>query len=323
MVDEDKQEQPGPAQRKRSRLKEGLRHHTRTETALEKERNFFAAVLESAAAFILVLDCDGRILHANRTTEAATGYSADDLYGQKFSSVLPIREAGPAFNEGLRQLAGGAVAYPFERYWVTSTGERLLVAGSLTPLHDASGTLSHIVITASDVTEHRALEDKLRVLSLRDALTGLYNRRGFSLLAEQQLKESRRSRSTLTIVYADVDHLKFINDAFGHSAGDNTLGLCARALQATFRESDVVARIGGDEFVVLAQADARELETLAMLLEQEIDRRSVASDLRFSVALTIGTAYSRPPHALSLDELLRRADEFMYERKHNATPQSA
>jgi diguanylate cyclase (GGDEF)-like protein/PAS domain S-box-containing protein len=323
MVEGDKERQASRLERDKSRLENSVRQHLRTEKTLETERDFFAAVLESADALILVLDCAGRILQANRTAEIATGHCDDDLRGRKFTSVFPIREAAAPFREGMRRLAAGAAACPFESHWATSAGERLLVAGSLTPLRDTDGALSHVVVTASDITQRRAVEDELRVMSVRDDLTGLYNRRGFSLLAEQRLKDDRRSGSILTMVYADVDHLKFINDRFGHSAGDIALVLCAQALEETFRESDVVARIGGDEFVVLAEADTRDLGTLALRLEEELDSRTAASGLRFPVSLTIGSIHSRPPHALTLDELLQRADEFMYERKHRAAPRSA
>jgi diguanylate cyclase (GGDEF)-like protein/PAS domain S-box-containing protein len=323
MVDADKGKRVSSLERDKSRLEDSVRQHVRTEKTLETERNFFAAVLESADAFILVLDCAGRILQANHTVEIATGHSDDDLHGRKFTSVFPIREAAAPFREGMRHLAAGAAACPFESHWATSAGERLLVAGSLTPLRDADGALSNVVVTASDITQSRALEDELRVMSLRDDMTGLYNRRGFALLAEQRLKDDRRSRATLTIVYADVDHLKSINDRFGHNAGDIALVLCSQALEAAFRESDIVARIGGDEFVVLAEEDARELTTVALRLEEELDSRTAASGLKFPVSLTIGSVHSKPPHGLSLDELLQRADEFMYERKHRATPRSA
>jgi diguanylate cyclase (GGDEF)-like protein/PAS domain S-box-containing protein len=322
MVAADKRERTSRLERDKSRLEDSVRQHVRTEKALETERDFFAAVLESADAFILVLDSAGRILQVNRAVELTTGYSDDDLHGRGFISALPIREAGAALGDGLRGLGEGAGPISFESHWATSTGERLLVAGSLTPLRDDGGALSHVIVTASDVTQRRALEDELRAMSLRDDMTGLYNRRGFALLAEQRLKDSRRSGSTLTIVNADVDRLKSINDGFGHNAGDIALVTCARALEATFRESDIVARIGGDEFVVLAEADARDLSTVTMRLEQELDQQTAASGLRFPVSLTIGSAHSRPPHALSLDDLLQQADEFMYERKHREPPQS-
>lgn len=286
------------------------------EKSLETERDLFAAVLESADAFILVLDCAGRIEQANRTVEVATGHPDEELRGHKFTQALLIREGAAAFGNGLRRLGEGAVAYPFESHWVTGNGERLLVAGSLTPLRDGDGALSHVVVTASDITQHRAIEDELRAMSLRDDMTGLYNRRGFSLLAEQRLKDERRSGSTLTMIYADVDHLKAINDTFGHNAGDIALVLCAQALEGTFRESDIVARIGGDEFVVLAEADARKLDLVSRRLNRELDRRTADSGLQFPVSLTIGSAHSKPPHRTSLDALLQQADAFMYEHKH-------
>ncbi|MFA4965116.1 MAG: sensor domain-containing diguanylate cyclase [Thermoleophilia bacterium] len=288
----------------------------RTEKALKTERDFFAAVLDSADAFILVLDSAGRIRQVNRAVKLATGYTDEGLLSREFTAALPIREAATALGDGLRRLREGAGAYSFESHWVTKVGERLLVAGTLTPMRDGDGVLTHVIITASDITGRRALEDELRALSLRDDMTGLCNRRGFALLAEQRLKESRRSGLSLTLVYGDVDHLKGINDGFGHNAGDIALGLCARALEATFRESDVVARIGGDEFVVLAEADARDFHTVDGRLKQELGRLAAESGLRFSVSLTIGSVRFTPPHALSLDDMLRQADEFMYEHKH-------
>jgi len=316
MVNADKRERTSRRERDRSRLENNVREHVRTEQSLETERDLFAAVLESADAFILVLDCAGRIEQANRTVEVATGHADEGLRGHKFTSVLPIREAAAAFANGLRRLADGAVAYPFESYWVTSSGERLLVAGSLTPLRDGEGALTHVVVTAADITQRHALEDELRTMSLRDDMTGLYNRHGFSLLAEQRLKDARRSGSTLTMIYADVDGLKSINDSFGYNGGDIALTLCAQALEGSFRESDIVARIGGDEFVVLADADTRKIATVARRLDEDLERRTAASGLQFPVSLTIGSAHSMPTSELSLDDLLQRADEFMYERKH-------
>ena len=226
-------------------------------------------MLESADAFILVLDGAGRILQVNRLVELATGYSDDDLRGRAFASALPIRRGRRGVHgDGLAALSATAQrrAPRSRAAWATSAGERLpRLAGSLTPLRDAGGTLSHVIVTASDITQRRAHEDELRAMTLRDDLTGLYNRRGFALLAEQRLRDSRRSGSPLTIVYADVDRLKSINDAFGHSAGDIALGrLRPGARESTFRESDIVARIGGDAFVVLAEADARDLGTVTI-----------------------------------------------------------
>jgi hypothetical protein len=96
----------------------------------------------------------------------------------------------------------------FESHWVKSNGERLLASGSLTALRDSRRDLEHIVITASDVTQRREVEGELRAASLHDDLTGLYNRRGFVLLAEQRLVENRRSGAPLALVFADIDGIK-------------------------------------------------------------------------------------------------------------------
>jgi diguanylate cyclase (GGDEF)-like protein/PAS domain S-box-containing protein len=320
MTDPHGHEQTSRLEGENSRLEESVRRHVHSEKALETERDLFAAVLESADVFILMLDSASRIRGVNRAVKLATGYSDDDLLGREFISALPIREAAATLGEGMRRLGEGAGAYLFESHWATSTGERLLVAGSLTPLRDDGGAVTHVIVTASDIAERRGLEDELRATSLRDDLTGLYNRRGFALLAEQRLKESRRSGSDLTIIYADIDQMKSINDGFGHDAGDTALSLSAGALKATFRESDIVARIGGDEFAVLEEADAPSIGKVTTRLKQELDRRTSASGQPFPVSLTIGSAHSRPPHAISLDDLVQQADAFMYERKQPGAP---
>ncbi len=322
LADADKGKETNRLEREESRLQASVREHVRTEKALETERDFLAAVLDSADTFILILDSAGRILQVNHAVETTLGYSVDDLRGRTFVSALPIKDVAAGLREDLRRLEKGSGARAFESHWATSTGERLLVHGSLAPLRDGARTLSHIIVTASDVTQRRALEDELRAMSLRDDMTGLYNRRGFALLAEQRLKDSRRSESTLAIVYADVDHLKSINDAYGHSAGDIAIVTCAQALEVTFRESDIVARIGGDEFVVLAEADARKLDLVSRRLDRELDRRTADSGLQFAVSLTIGSAHSKPPHRTSLDALLQQADAFMYEHKHDEKSES-
>lgn len=261
----------------------------------------------------------GKITDVNKATEAATGIPRDQLIGTDFADYFTEPETARA---GYREVLKTGQVRDYSLRLRHVSGSVTDVEYNATVYRSEAGELQGVFAAARDVTESRALEDELRAMSLRDDLTGLYNRRGFALLAEQRLKESRRSGSTLTIVYADLDHLKSINDAHGHNAGDLALGLCARALEATFRESDVVARIGGDEFGVVAEADARDLSTVTMRLRQALDRQTAASDLRFSVSLTIGSAHSRPPHAISLDDLLQQADQFMYEHKHRAAPQA-
>jgi diguanylate cyclase (GGDEF)-like protein/PAS domain S-box-containing protein len=297
---------------------ETVRSHTQAEKFLSSERDFLAAVLEAADAFILILDDQERILRVNRAVAEATGYSGEALEGRDFLETLPISEARGALAEGIRRLRAGATVSAFESHWVKSNGERLLASGSLTALRDSQRDLEHIVITASDVTQRREVEGELRAASLHDDLTGLYNRRGFVLLAEQRLMENRRSGAPLAVVFADIDGMKAINDTFGHGAGDIGLALAARALKVSFRESDIVARIGGDEFAVMANLERHDMEALSVRLKREIARLVAESGLRFNMSLALGATYSQAPHTVLLEEMLRRADSFMYEQKHRS-----
>ena len=164
-------------------------------------------------------------------------------------------------------------------------------------------------------TKQYVLQSELSNLALEDDLTGLYNRRGFLALAERQLKLARRSGRSLLLFFIDVDGLKEINDLFGHGEGDVALKCAAEALETTFRDSDVIARFGGDEFAVLAieASDQSEATIRERLTEYLTSGRRQGSDHKFSVSL--GAARFNPWNPTSLRELIAEADQAMYEQK--------
>jgi|SRR5579859_659328 len=163
-------------------------------------------------------------------------------------------------------------------------------------------------------TKQYVLQTELSNLALKDELTDLYNRRGFLALAERQLKLARRSGRSLLLFFIDVDGLKEINDLFGHSEGDAALKCTAEALEATFRDSDVIARFGGDEFAVLAiEASGQSVAAIHERLTEYLNSRRQESDYKFSVSL--GTARFDPWNPTSLRELIAAADQAMYEQK--------
>ena len=114
-----------------------------------------------------------------------------------------------------------------------------------------------ITVVSKDITKLKQMEEKLRVLSLTDELTGLYNRRGFFTLSEQQLKMAGRLKSGIFMLYADMDTQKEINDRFGHQGGDLALIEIADIFKTTYRASDIIARIGGDEFTIFSVGNTR------------------------------------------------------------------
>jgi two-component system, cell cycle response regulator len=167
-----------------------------------------------------------------------------------------------------------------------------------------------------DVTERRRVEEELWELALADDLTGLHNRRAFLLLADQAVKECLRANRPVIAVFVDVDHLKAINDAFGHTAGDQALRLVADALRASCRSSDIVARLSGDEFaIVLAEATDRRHRT-----SDPPPRHRRGRHRQPSLSVSVGITVSPAGADCDLTDLLARADTAMYADKTARRP---
>ncbi len=168
----------------------------------------------------------------------------------------------------------------------------------------------------AEITQREKAEEQLRALSLTDELTGLYNRRGLITMGEHQLKLARRNRRRFLLLYADLDNMKHINDRFGHLEGDAALIEAAEILRQVFRESDIIARIGGDEFVILAlEAD----KTFSQALINRIHQRCILANLKkarpYVLAMSAGAAEYNPEQPASLEELVAVADRAMYTQK--------
>jgi diguanylate cyclase (GGDEF)-like protein len=165
----------------------------------------------------------------------------------------------------------------------------------------------------------KSMESEIRDLSLRDELTGLYNLRGFHLLGEQTLRLAQRSQLPFSVLYIDLDNLKQINDSLGHSVGSTCLNEMAQLLTATFRRTDVIGRIGGDEFAVAGQFSraaisiaAQRLYTASIRLNMETPHPFL---LNFSMGLVTSEGIENEALHESLKELLAKADKAMYEEK--------
>jgi diguanylate cyclase (GGDEF)-like protein len=169
--------------------------------------------------------------------------------------------------------------------------------------------------------KHAQLQDRLRELSITDELTGLTNRRGFFAFAQQQIKQVRRTKERMVLLYADLDNLKTLNDIHGHVAGDRALADIAQIFRETFRDSDIIARMGGDEFaVILVDAPVSGVEAVQARLQKQLDTYNAASDGAFRLSVSLGMAVFDPATPSSVDELIREADGRMYEAKQRKRP---
>jgi diguanylate cyclase (GGDEF)-like protein len=165
--------------------------------------------------------------------------------------------------------------------------------------------------------ERHRLQRNLHDLSLRDDLTGLYNRRGFMALAEQHLRMLQR-RGPALLIYIDLDELKLINDVHGHLEGNRALIVTANVLRTCFRQSDILSRLGGDEFCVLmTDAGQDSADQVRKRLKSRIDFINGLTSWNFRISLSVGIADVPAMHQPPLEQLLRIADTQMYEEKRN------
>lgn len=166
--------------------------------------------------------------------------------------------------------------------------------------------------------ERHRLQEAIRSLSFVDDLTGLYNRRGFLTIAEQHWMLSQRTKRGFLILFADLDCLKEINDRYGHREGDRALVRTAQILKGTFRRSDIIARIGGDEFAVLAlDAGQANAQILTERLQETLKRANAEQKTEYTFSLSMGVVHYDSQESLSIQDLMAEADQKLYIHKHS------
>ncbi len=285
---------------------------------IEERRMYLEGVLGAAPDAIVTLDAHHRIVEWNPGAEKLFGYSREEVSGQDIDYLVTSPDVFEEAAEFMQVVIGRMEVPPTEtvRYRKDGSPVDVIVAGSPILVGDE---VIGAVAAYTDITARKRMEDTLRALLLLDELTGLYNRRGFVTLSQHQLKTANRMKRRMALLFADFDGLKLINDTFGHPEGDRALIEVADALRETFRESDIIARIAGDEFVVLAIETGRvSSEVLATRLQENLEARNARGDRRYKLSLSVGIARYDSEHSCSIDELLAQADRAMYEKKQGA-----
>ena len=167
---------------------------------------------------------------------------------------------------------------------------------------------------AKELHRRDQVEEELHRISVTDVMTGMLNRRGFFLNAERSFKVALRQEIPSALIYADLDELKAVNDELGHDAGDRLIQDAGRIFQASFRNSDVVARFGGDEFAVFT-LDSAQPEAILARIQSNIESFRQRSSPPYRISLCIGLVQCDPSSDLTLSDYLSLADKQMYKRK--------
>ncbi len=287
------------------------REKYKEELCLEKERQRITFL--SICDGVITTDEKGQITAMNRAAVEITGLREEEIMGKPFSQVVKLvdektdKDLGDVVERVLRE--GMAIAFAEYTTFVTGDGGRMPLAGSVSPIKDSKGQIFGVVIIFRDITEERAWREKILSLSYHDSLTGLYNRR----YMEEEMKRLDLARELpLTVLMADVNGLKLANDVFGHEEGDKLLKKATEILKGSLRKKDIIARWGGDEFLVLLR------NTTAENAERVIGRirdrclNAVVGKTHLSIAM--GYAVMKDG-SMSLEQVVKEAEEIMYRRK--------
>jgi diguanylate cyclase (GGDEF)-like protein/PAS domain S-box-containing protein len=287
----------------------------RTEEELEQLRRFSESTVQTMTEGLVLTDAEGRFTLVNPAAARMLGYTPAEMIDRQVLSFVPkdqhaiVRRADEKRSKGISDR--------YELVFVHRDGSRrtfLVSGGPRIQGAQFGGTMA--VLT--DITDRKQMEEEIRALSLHDELTGLYNRRGFMTLAEHALKTATRMQKRIALIYLDVDNLKKINDTGGHKTGDRALVEIGFILKKSFREADIIGRLGGDEFSVLAMESTKmDVNALTRRLQDKLDLFNARSSAEagFTLAASMGVSTREPDQPGEIAEMLSRADLLMYEQK--------
>jgi diguanylate cyclase (GGDEF)-like protein/PAS domain S-box-containing protein len=282
------------------------------EQALADSERRLRAITDNVPAVIAHIDMDERYIFVNAYVQSLSGDAPSQMIGRTVREVRGEKIYAEVSPHIATVLAGQPVTFEYEGDML---GERHYFQSCYVPDRDINGRVCGVFALTTDITHIKHVEQELSRLAHYDTLTGLANRRHFNERMALALDHAQVRCSPLLLMIIDVDHFKGINDAWGHGVGDGVLKEVGRRIQASVRKHDLVARIGGDEFVVLVEDidSATAAEALARKITSAMEPDMEIGALRLTVTVSMGIALCRG--ASSADEMMQIADEVLYVAK--------
>ncbi len=299
----------------------------RAKTAAREAGERYRTLVDHLPVAVYRTTPEGAFIEANPALLRMLGYSQLSSLLRRNVKDFYVKRRDRA--EHLKKLAKKPI-FPMEFELRRADGRRFWARDHCRAIKGPSGEVMYLEGVIIDITERKAAErkleramrelqssnTKLESLTLTDELTGLCNRRGFFTLGLQELKIAKRLNKQVYLLFLDIDDLKAVNDAYGHPAGDQVLQGVAAILKGTLRESDIVARIGGDEFAVLAMRSKGSGErSLLARIEAGIRSFRLKKLRRFRLSVSMGVVRVDPRKYAQLEDFLAHADFLMYQQK--------
>ena len=297
------------------------------EGALQASEARFREMLENVRLAAVVTDLEGRITFCNEYLAELSGWWEDELLGRIWSETFTPPDELEMEQRAQRGLERGSVIAHYESSILTRSGERRLFSWNNTLLRDANGDVVGQASVGEDITDRRRAEHELERLAFHDPLTGLPNRILFHEHLDVALARAQRAGCGVAVLYVDLDDFKLVNDSFGHNAGDELLCEVAARLKGSTRAADVVARQGGDEFLILI-ADVETTESgdvvdvgdvarrVAEQVRAALQRPLMLADTEIYTSASLGISLY-PADAPDAESLLKHADIAMYKAKES------
>jgi diguanylate cyclase (GGDEF)-like protein/PAS domain S-box-containing protein len=283
------------------------------EEALRRSGERYRTILEEIEEGYYEVDLAGNFTFANDAACCQFGYSREELMGMNYRAYVPKDDAKNVYKTWNKAYRTGEPVKSFPFASIKKDGTHIYLENSITPLRNKEGKIIGFRSVSRDITERRQFEQKLAEMATHDALTGLPNR---VLLSDRLMIGSalaRRSGHRLAVIMLDLDRFKAVNDAMGHSVGDELLKAVGQRLSGIMRKSDTISRIGGDEFVLvlpqISQID--DVTKFAQRILGAFQEPFVFGSHRLQATTSIGIAIY-PEDSTNIENLLKNADSAMY-----------
>ncbi|MDX2421781.1 MAG: EAL domain-containing protein, partial [Amphritea sp.] len=274
-------------------------------------------VFNTTQESIVITDKTTRIINVNPSFENITGYTFDEVKGKKIGLLKSDQHSSEFYSEMER-------SYKQSGFWSgevinkAKNGDLFPVFLNISAVKDESGYIVQYIGVITDISVIKQSQDKIQYLANHDSLTGLPNRTLLADRLEHALQESRRSKKQIAVLFVDLDRFKVVNDGMGHNVGDSVLIEVSKRLSSVLRSGDTVARVGGDEFIIIIQDldSALNASKVALNLIQSVKEEITVDEHKITIGASIGISiYPNDGH--SADELIRQADIAMYDAKEN------
>lgn len=280
---------------------------------IQQEKELLRTTLISVGDGFIATDKKGNITLLNIVAERLTGWTKDEAVGKPFEDIFNIfdEETKEMVNNPVREIfnKGKIIELKEHTVLISKQGNEIPIEDSVAPIKDKEGNIVGVVLVFRDVTEKKIKQKSIEYLSFHDQLTGLYNRRFF----EEESKRLDTERNyPLSFIMADVNALKLTNDAFGHLVGDKLIQKLGEILKEHSRADDIIARIGGDEFVILLpKTDSNEAEKLINRIRKAISLEKVEA-----INLSVSFGYeTKDTLNYPMSEVFKKAENNMYDQK--------